>query len=549
MMSLDEGMNQQRRLILVQTLIGLLLALLFLGVWVSAHIPAQVPLHTGKYDPALVYLISSLGIFKSQPYAYIDHPGTPVELVGTIILALMRPFTRLGSESYWISVLQDPGSFFMIADGLLTVFGMVTGFLLVRFAIIVRRWIDLLFAAVVGAVFFVSMPLTSFNTLVTWSHNSFTFTFGTLSWLIVWLRLRKRTTLAGWELVVLGLSMGVLTAVQLYFVAWPIGVMLAIVLYTWVHERNPGRTLRVVCLFCVSVPIGFFIATLPIIHKYRELAWWVRRLLLHEGRYGSGPEGVISGGLLGSSLSQILDQSLIFAVILLIGLVLLGAAAVFQKRTSHRGPDWCAPAVGISIQIVLAAFAVLRHPGGIYLLSIAALLPLVYALAFDILRDQKAWAAYLSTGISIAIVLGFSVTYVQALQGFDSMRMTIAADTQLVLDEKERLASGLDAPADELTTLWGYGTFSHCYALRFGDFYSEGIFSEEITGLCPHDWMYDVWSHQAALPGGIVDLADSQAWDLLVLRARDVTDVERHAGEVVNLPSGSQVLIIRSGTD
>src|SRR5688500_20285374 len=38
------------------------------------------------YDPEMAYFLNSLAPFKGAPYFYTDHPGTPVEMIGTILL-------------------------------------------------------------------------------------------------------------------------------------------------------------------------------------------------------------------------------------------------------------------------------------------------------------------------------------------------------------------------------------------------------------------------------------------------------------------------------
>src|SRR5512143_2465571 len=44
------------------------------------------------YDPEFAYLMNSLEVFKGEPYAYVDHPGTPLEVIGSVIYASTYPF-------------------------------------------------------------------------------------------------------------------------------------------------------------------------------------------------------------------------------------------------------------------------------------------------------------------------------------------------------------------------------------------------------------------------------------------------------------------------
>ena len=52
-------------------------------------------------DPAAVYFLDSLSIFAGKSYTYVDHPGTPLQLIGSFLLALTYPF--LDSSEAFIS--------------------------------------------------------------------------------------------------------------------------------------------------------------------------------------------------------------------------------------------------------------------------------------------------------------------------------------------------------------------------------------------------------------------------------------------------------------
>ena len=42
-------------------------------------------------DPSYVYFLNSLLILHGQPPAHIDHPGTPVQLIGAAVLRSKHP--------------------------------------------------------------------------------------------------------------------------------------------------------------------------------------------------------------------------------------------------------------------------------------------------------------------------------------------------------------------------------------------------------------------------------------------------------------------------
>src|SRR6266851_9387611 len=70
--------------------------------WITPH-SARI-----WYDPGLQYLLSSLSWFRGQGYVYIDHPGTPVEVLGTLLLALSYPFLHLANQGFVTHYLNHP---------------------------------------------------------------------------------------------------------------------------------------------------------------------------------------------------------------------------------------------------------------------------------------------------------------------------------------------------------------------------------------------------------------------------------------------------------
>ena len=63
--------------------------------------------------------MNSLAIFKNGRYGYIDHPGTPVQVVGTILLGGMYPFTKDVPGGFVSYYLREPGRFLDVAHALL----------------------------------------------------------------------------------------------------------------------------------------------------------------------------------------------------------------------------------------------------------------------------------------------------------------------------------------------------------------------------------------------------------------------------------------------
>src|SRR5438128_2129457 len=135
----------------------------FITAWLA---PISARLH---YDPSLQYMLSSLSWFRGATYAYIDHPGTPLEVLGTVLLALTLPFVNSAPGGFITFHLTHPQVFLGVAQTLLVVASMAVAAWLTRHSIAATHWTAAVASVAVAAQFFVLHP-TAFDSLAVWSH-------------------------------------------------------------------------------------------------------------------------------------------------------------------------------------------------------------------------------------------------------------------------------------------------------------------------------------------------------------------------------------------
>jgi len=225
-------------------------------------------------DPEIPYLMSSLSVFKGEPYTFIDHPGTPIEIIGSAILGATYPFVGNIADSFTSAHILHPEIFLFIARTTLVLMSMGTMVLLVRYTVPGDHWTDGLAAVAVAVLFFAIHP-RGFESIVHWSHNSFSFPLGTLLGLGIYYLVvyKKGGTTA--QIVLLGVSLGVLTAVQLYFLTWVVAAIVSMGVYNLLSDRGWKRALVSGVQIGVSALGGFVVATLPIINRYPEFLSWI----------------------------------------------------------------------------------------------------------------------------------------------------------------------------------------------------------------------------------------------------------------------------------
>lgn len=521
--------SQLRLRISIIIVMSLALAAYFVYIqWIN---PA--PFYTVKYDPEMPYFLNSLALFKGVSYAYVDHPGTPLEVIGSFLLAITRPLTRAKSEFFVPYHLANPQIFLTLARGFLVGSSIVTLIVTGVKSIKQTSLFGALAAAGVAASYFAIFPPITFDILGFWTHNGFNFPFGTLLLLGLLVRLRKDRPLSNSEALLLGIFSGLLAAVQLYFFAWAIGIILSLVLFT-VFRRDGWRHILVTTLASgVGVTLGFFIAFEPVMHRFREFYIWVRRLIFHQGVYGKGGEGVTSLGRMIDNLRWLLNQSAAVFIATGVVLLLLFIAMVLRKQSRQVKPGWWALTIGLLAQLIVLWAVIGKHPGEVYLLSIAAVLPILLALALEVFLDRGIGAQRLAGSIGLIVVLGFSLGWVVAIRDHSRIVADVRRADEVIAQELEKYASSSDKSIEDMTILWGYGVPSRCYALRFGNVYTEdGALIGEINELCPNEWMYDVWGGYVELPNAYEPLSENYDWDIVILPERYLPEISGSIGEI-----------------
>ena len=470
-------------------------------------------------DPEIPYLMSSLSVFKGEPYTFIDHPGTPIEIIGSAILGATYPFVGNIAESFTSAHILHPETFLLIARTTLVLMSMGTMVLLVRYTVPGDHWTDGLAAVAVAVLFFAIHP-RGFASIVHWSHNSFSFPLGTLLGLGVFYLVvyKKGGTTA--QIVLLGFSLGVLTAVQLYFLTWVVAAILALGTYNLLSDRGLKRALISSVQIGVSALGGFVIATLPIINRYPEFLSWIIRVGTHQGRHGSGPPGFIS---LETAVANFValwgELRLLFILIgLLIGVIVV--MAILQRRSIKSNAGFWAVALGFIVQIGLMSLLVIKHPGVIYMQAVAAALPLLLAVIFSLMSfsgpRRESMRRLFKFSISILIFAMFAFALTRSF-------IVHNAEAKHVGDAVEEINTFLGDLAQEhghdrssLTILGIYGMPTECLALWYGNQYAAYTLADEISSICSRELIYDLWEERVILADGSSVPLDQSEWDVII---------------------------------
>jgi hypothetical protein len=277
----------------VQKTIGVLgIIFLLAGFWLYTSILLKGPQPTYRdYDPEMAYFMNSLAPFKGAPYFYTDHPGTPVEMIGTLFLGI--PYVFFSDDANFISTyLENPELFLNVVHGLITLLSVLCAIYFFRTVLGTLQKPNVYLALSLALLFYGLHPF-SFKTLTVWSHTSFNFPLGA-GYLILLFTVAQdaQGQISNRFAAGLGLALGVMIAVMINFVPWLVTTLVFIFLSNYMKGISWKKSLSTGSIVVLSCAVGFLVSILPSIHRMPYFFGFIYNLFTHQSLYGTGPEGI-----------------------------------------------------------------------------------------------------------------------------------------------------------------------------------------------------------------------------------------------------------------
>ncbi len=487
----------------------LIIILPILGYWLYCNYLKPISPYYQDYDPEFQYFLNSLAAIRGGSYTYIDHPGTPLEVIGSVILLATRPFLANNQGGFAMYHLEHPELFLGLARGLIILMSIGCALLFFHTAKSSGRLEDVLIAASLSMMFFIVHP-DSFPTLMLWSHNSFNFALGTFLLILLYRTTKRNGEVKAWKIIGLGLGMGILTAVAIYFIAWIAGALITLVVFYRLQSLSWRKTTATAIILVGSSIAGFLISTLPILNLYPQFMDWLKGLIFHEGIYGGGAEGITTPALMLSNFMTLFHDLPILSITLGIELFLLLLGYLKLGKTPPERAGLGALATGLVFQLLLEIVMIVKHPKDIYMLAIAAILPVLMTLILEMFQSDTLLSRILRNTLTAALLIGLIFSLYTSLINRRNYTDYVSRVVSQTSDAILQYGALTGRTTDLLYIYWTYGTYSPCQSLQYGDNGTSSEVTDDIKTICDHQRGISVWANRVKV--------FQKKWDLLVTR-------------------------------
>jgi hypothetical protein len=484
-------------------------------------------------DPAAFYMVDSLSVFDGGTYTYVDHPGTPMQVVGTVFLALTYPFFD-SYEAFINFYITRPEAFFLMAHVFLLAANLATILIFYRIARKTLGENSFIEAIALSVMFFALNPY-SFPSLTFWSHNSLNFPFGTL--LLLWLfhELQGESDIKRHKLVIMGLAAGILAIAQIYFFVWLATFIITAFVFTYRIHQSLKQAFRQSLYVLLGGILGIIAMLLPIYRDLPRFIKWTMQVALHSGAYGTGERGVFPISLIPAAFTIWWNHARPMVIVLLLGLMALLVFAYLRNRLSARvQPGVYAMIIGSSFHLFFLFILLIKAALKLrYTLSLAATLPILILLVLK-LSEGIEWKRAVFTRIfSVLVCVGVVTSLVQEIN-LAERRSYVEEDARLAKSRAVTLlAREMGVAEKDLVVVHAFAVPLQCSGMLEASNWT-GAFKEEVAAMCVNqhaifDSVVELNTYEPV--PGIEDID----WDLVIWpgNGSDLPDYLESVGAVI----------------
>jgi len=421
-------------------------------------------------DPSYVYLLNSLTMSEFESSGHTDHPGTPLQITGAVILKSYFAFFH-EKDNIAEDVIYRPESYLRVLDHTLIVFNALGLFLagLLIFKIYKIETAAMIFQTLP----FVSISLLEVYSLVKPENIAF---FLILLQIVLIMKYVYDLNSSGknYYIYISGLLCGIILSLKISFLCI---IILPLIIFPGIRQK---------AVFTGSVILVFVVSIFPVISNMEYFISWVSDLFLHSGRYGTGESTIINSNDFFKNILKIIsnEKYYIITYLFIISVIIF---LKFKKKdndqtVSPKEKKLCtALFIAMSLQIILVA----KHYSSRYMfpaliLSVPALF--VSANIYYRIYLSKYGAKFLYTGL-----LSFLLLF-----GFYNCRKQLAKSNYLN-SECLKITDYINTNYKDASVVLSPGVTSESAALLFAYYYTPEVSRPELKKLISQRFPDIVW--------------------------------------------------------
>jgi hypothetical protein len=335
---------------------------------------------TGNQDPDYAYLGNSLKLAMFQAPSHTDHPGTPLQVIGAVLISVWHFLWRgnAAEADLAIDVLTNPEMYlYVIHTGLVILTAVSILFLgLGTFKICRNLPLSMVIQSspfvMIGA-HLVSEPSRVSPDVLVFLLSQF------LSLLLVkWLFQKEVGESKQWH-INLGIIFGLGMASKITFLPM-----------IWFFLLIKGTKQKIIALLVAIA--AFCLVTLPIISKYPRMIGWYSALATHTGPYKGGEQGLFSPIEIWKNIDILWSIAQPFIILLIITTIISMTMLLWMRLGRER------------FKYIEQSFILRRASDLLFLVSIAGWTQVLLALT------ERARSRYLAPSLGLAGFMIFALS-------------------------------------------------------------------------------------------------------------------------------------------
>ncbi len=421
-----------------------------------------------NFDPEYQYLLNSASIALQKAPAYTDHPGTTLQILGSIVLKASH-FWQASIDSSIEPLAQDvllrPETYLNHIH--IVILGFVAASILAVGLISFRLSKNLALSLILQVAPFLSD--TTIRTLNRVSPEPLLLCLSQMLVLLCLLYLHDRLSdRSRWLWIGLGICFGVGMATKVTF--------LPIIL-----SFLPIAGFKLKFLALLVAMLSFAIATLPIVNQYPRMFGWLTSIATHTGQYGSGNEGVIDVANIPQTLNRLVTGNPFY-----FSLIVLSTGGWlwfrFQSRQEREQIDLetmiasqkLLKVLGIILAIAWVQIAItIKHPAAHYLMPSLGLSGLLIFVQVRLWQITAAHRHLLTIERWLSVAVLTICLSIASSQIWSTVSTTISFANDYT-QELTKTQTSIDRNYPTCLRVRYYISPSQAYALAVGDEYSGG---------------------------------------------------------------------------